>query len=95
MTNDEDDFIQRLGIYLLNTLACQVDGDQKTIVGDLGAIEKMLALIDTRLRRNVCDEVMETAWSTMWYVIPHKLLRPHLIEIVFRRNACQLRTISG
>ncbi|CAG2104960.1 unnamed protein product [Medioppia subpectinata] len=82
VTNDEDDFIQRLvitltvpvlyvlciGIYLLNTLACQVDGDQKTIVGDLGAIDKMLSLIDTRLQRNMCDEVMETAWSTMWNV---------------------------
>ncbi|XP_054164654.1 protein zer-1 homolog [Oppia nitens] len=68
VTNDDDDFIQRLGIYLLNTLACQVDGDQKTIVGDLGAIDKMLALIDARLHRNICDEVMETAWSTMWNV---------------------------
>lgn len=68
VTNDEDDFIQRLGIYLLNTLACQVDGDQKTIVGDLGAIDKMLALIDSRLHRSICDEVMETAWSTMWNV---------------------------
>lgn len=68
VTNDEDDFIQRLGIYLLNSLACQVDGDQKTIVGDLGAIDKMLSLIDTRLHRNICDEVMETAWSTMWNV---------------------------
>ncbi len=57
-----------LGIYLLNSLACQVDGDQKTIVGDLGAIDKMLSLIDSRLHRNICDEVMETAWSTMWNV---------------------------
>jgi len=45
-----------------------VDGDQKTIVGDLGAIDKMLSLIDSRLQRNICDEVMETAWSTMWNV---------------------------
>lgn len=68
VTNDEDDFIQRLGIYLLNSLACQVDGDQKMLVGDLGAIQKMLSLIDTKLQRGVCDEVMETAWSTMWNV---------------------------
>ncbi|KAI1309475.1 Protein zer-1 -like protein [Halotydeus destructor] len=68
VTNDEDDFIQRLGIYLLNSLACQVDGEQKTLVGDLGAITKMLSLIEARIQRDVCDEVMETAWSTMWNV---------------------------
>lgn len=45
-----------------------MDGEQKTIVGDLGAIEKMLQLIEARFNRDVCDEVMETAWSTMWNV---------------------------
>ena len=28
----------------------------------------MLQLIDEKLRRNVCDDVMEVAWSTMWNV---------------------------
>ncbi|KAI2806675.1 Protein zer-1 [Blomia tropicalis] len=68
VTNDDDNFVQRLGIYLLNSLACQVDGEQKTIVGNLGAIEKMLQLIEIRFNRSLCDEVMETAWSTMWNV---------------------------
>ncbi|RWS15684.1 protein zer-1-like protein, partial [Dinothrombium tinctorium] len=68
VTNDGDDFIQRLGIYLLNSLACQVDGEQKTLVGDLGAIKIMLQLIDGRIQSKVCDEVMETAWSAMWNV---------------------------
>lgn len=27
-----------VGIYLLNSLACQVDGEQKTIVGNLGKL---------------------------------------------------------
>lgn len=45
-----------------------MDGEQKTIVGNLGAIEKMLNLIESRYNRNICDEVMETAWSTMWNV---------------------------
>ncbi|XP_015792080.1 protein zer-1 homolog isoform X2 [Tetranychus urticae] len=66
--NDDDDFIQRLGIYLLNSLACHVDGEQKTLVGDLGAIDKLITLIEARLSRRVCDEVMEIAWSTMWNV---------------------------
>lgn len=34
----EEGFVQRIGIYLLNSLACQVDGAQKQILGDLGAI---------------------------------------------------------
>ena len=33
-----EEFIQRIGIYLLNSLACQVDGKEKQLVGDLGAI---------------------------------------------------------
>lgn len=36
---DGDDFVRRIAIYLLNSLACQVDGEQKMLVGDLGAIE--------------------------------------------------------
>lgn len=68
VSKEEDEFVQRLGVYLLNTLACQVEGEQKLLVGDLGAISKMLALIASRLDRGQCDEVMETAWSTMWNV---------------------------
>lgn len=68
VSKDEDEFVQRLGVYLLNTLACQVEGEQKLLVGDLGAISKMLALIASKLSRGLCDEVMETAWSTMWNV---------------------------
>ncbi|KAL1424380.1 hypothetical protein MTO96_020172 [Rhipicephalus appendiculatus] len=65
---DQDEFVQRIGIYLLNSLACQVDGNQKRLVGDKGAITIMLQLIDGRLRTHTSDEVMETAWSTMWNV---------------------------
>ena len=28
----------------------------------------MLKLIEERLARNICDDVMEVAWSTMWNV---------------------------
>uniref|UniRef100_A0A1E1XI19 Protein zer-1 homolog n=1 Tax=Amblyomma aureolatum TaxID=187763 RepID=A0A1E1XI19_9ACAR len=66
--DDQDEFVQRIGIYLLNSLACQVDGCQKRLVGDKGAITIMLQLIDGRLRTRTSDEVMETAWSTMWNV---------------------------
>ncbi|XP_045510406.1 protein zer-1 homolog [Colias croceus] len=61
-------FVQRIAIYLLNSLACQVDGKQKRFLGNKGAIAKMLNVISERLNRRVCDDVMEVAWSTMWNV---------------------------
>ncbi|CAH1786643.1 unnamed protein product [Owenia fusiformis] len=65
---DQEEFVQRIGIHLLNSLACQVDGKEKQLVGDYGAIETMLETVRNRLRQNICDEVMEIAWSTMWNV---------------------------
>lgn len=35
---EQEGFVQRIAIYLLNSLACQVDGRQKMFLGDLGAI---------------------------------------------------------
>ncbi|CAH1997122.1 unnamed protein product [Acanthoscelides obtectus] len=64
----QESFVQRIGIYLLNSLACQVDGFQKVKLGELGAIDKMMWLITERLGRNICDDVLEVAWSTMWNV---------------------------
>ncbi|XP_046664113.1 protein zer-1 homolog [Homalodisca vitripennis] len=65
---EQEGFVQRIGIYLLNSLACQVDNYQKQLLGDLCAIEKMLKLIADRINRRVCDDVLEVAWSTMWNV---------------------------
>ncbi|KAJ0183881.1 hypothetical protein K1T71_000304 [Dendrolimus kikuchii] len=64
----QEGFVQRIAIYLLNSLACQVDGKQKRFLGNHGAIGKMLNLISDRLERRVCDDVLEVAWSTMWNV---------------------------
>jgi len=66
--SNNEEFNERIAIYLLNSLACQVEGDHKRLVGNLGAIQKMLTLIEGRLRRGDCDDVMEIAWSTMWNV---------------------------
>ncbi|XP_041986251.1 protein zer-1 homolog [Aricia agestis] len=65
---NQESFVQRIAIYLLNSLACQVDGTQKRFLGSNGAISKMLNLISDRLERRVCDDVLEVAWSTMWNV---------------------------
>lgn len=37
--DNQEDFIQKLGIILLNCLVCQVDGEEKFIFGELGVIE--------------------------------------------------------
>ncbi|XP_054275660.1 protein zer-1 homolog [Macrosteles quadrilineatus] len=64
----QEGFVQRIGIYLLNSLACQVDNQQKQLLGDLCAIDRMLKLIRDRVSQEVCDDVLEVAWSTMWNV---------------------------
>ena len=46
---EDNNFVQRAGICLLNSLACQVDGQQKLLVGNLGAMERMLGLIRERV----------------------------------------------
>ena len=43
-------WVQRAGICLLNQLACQVEGRRKLLVGDLGAMEKMLGIIQEKLK---------------------------------------------
>jgi len=68
INEENNNFVQRVGIFLLNSLACQVDGEQKVLVGSLGAVETMLRIITEKFQQGVCDEVMETAWSTMWNV---------------------------
>lgn len=35
---EQEGFVQRIAIYLLNTLACQVDGRQKLFLGELGVV---------------------------------------------------------
>ncbi|KAK3607228.1 hypothetical protein CHS0354_031725 [Potamilus streckersoni] len=63
-----DDFIPRIGIFLLNSLACQVDGKHKEAVGNLGVVEMMCKIIKHKLTLAECDEVLEVAWSTLWNV---------------------------
>jgi len=36
-TSDHEGFVQRIGIYLLNSVACQVNNKQKNELGDAGA----------------------------------------------------------
>lgn len=67
-SDNQEDFIQKLGIILLNCLACQVDGEEKLLFGELGAIEAMLKIIRRKLALKQCDENMEVSWSMMWNI---------------------------
>ena len=66
--SSDDSFNQRAGIFLLNSLACQVDGEQKVLVGSLGAVERMLEIIREKVEQGSCDYMLENVWSTMWNV---------------------------
>jgi Zyg-11 family protein len=68
MCQDEDPRTQGFGTTLLNTLACQVGGDQKIYIGELRAIETMTEIIKAKIKQNTCDEILETAWSTLWNI---------------------------
>ncbi|KAI5735659.1 hypothetical protein M8J77_021082 [Diaphorina citri] len=61
-------FVLRIAIYLLNSLACQVDNAHKILLGRLGVIKKMLRLIKDRIEKQRCDDILEVAWSAMWNV---------------------------
>ena len=64
--SEPESFVQRIGIYLLNSLACQVEGKEKRLLGKLGCVETMLQLVEYRVVSAIFDDVLEVAWSTMW-----------------------------
>jgi len=64
---DGESYIQRSAILLLNSLVCQVDGEQKKVRG-LEIIDGMLWVVQHKLQMELCDDVMEVAWSVMWNV---------------------------
>ncbi|XP_072015801.1 protein zer-1 homolog [Amphiura filiformis] len=68
LTEDRDGLLQRIYVHMCNSIVCHVEGDQKKLVGKLGIVRCMLQLISDRLEKEVCDEVLETAWSTLWNV---------------------------
>ncbi|CAG0881235.1 unnamed protein product [Cyprideis torosa] len=63
-----EEFVQRLAMYILNALGCQVEGKYKLLIGNLGAIETMITLISNRIQQLMCDETLEMAWSILWNV---------------------------
>lgn len=68
MCRDQEPRTQSFGTTLLNALACQVGGDQKIFIGQQNAVETMIAIILAKIKDNNCDEILETAWSTLWNI---------------------------
>ncbi|KAE9421107.1 hypothetical protein Angca_005735, partial [Angiostrongylus cantonensis] len=66
--HNADNLTQRIVVFLLNSMACHVEGDQKVQVGSFGAIEMILDQIRRKLGTNVCDDVMEVGWSFLWNI---------------------------
>ncbi|CAF0726959.1 unnamed protein product [Didymodactylos carnosus] len=63
-----DDFEQMLVINLLNYIACGVDHEEKLTIGNLRTIEIMMCLIQTRIKTQVADDLLELAWTVLWNI---------------------------
>ncbi|CAP33571.2 Protein CBR-ZER-1 [Caenorhabditis briggsae] len=66
--HNADNLTQRIVVFLLNSMACHVEGDQKVQVGSYGAIEMILDQISRKHTANICDDVMEVGWSFLWNI---------------------------
>ncbi|XP_054770268.2 protein zer-1 homolog [Lytechinus pictus] len=87
LTEDREGLLQRVYVHMCNSIVCHVEGRQKLLVGKLGIITCMLKLIKDRLDRKICDEVMETAWSTLWNVTDETA---HNCELFLHGDGMQL-----
>lgn len=58
----------RVIVYLLNSMACHVEGDHKVEVGRYGAIQAVIDHIRRKTKRKICDEMLEVCWSFLWNV---------------------------
>ncbi|CAD5220313.1 unnamed protein product [Bursaphelenchus xylophilus] len=63
-----DSTTPRVVVYLLNSMACHVEGEHKVEVGNFGAIEAVVDHIRRKTKRRICDEVLEVSWSFLWNV---------------------------
>ncbi|KAI6176551.1 hypothetical protein M3Y97_00810300 [Aphelenchoides bicaudatus] len=63
-----DNTTPRVVIYLLNSLACQTGSDCKSIAGIHGAIESVMAHIERKLQKKICDEIVDVSFSFLWNI---------------------------
>lgn len=60
-------FVLRTSMHLLNILACSVHGSNKSRVGQL-AIPIAMDLIQSKIRFEEADDVLEVTWSFLWNI---------------------------
>uniref|UniRef100_A0A1I7UJW1 Protein kinase domain-containing protein n=1 Tax=Caenorhabditis tropicalis TaxID=1561998 RepID=A0A1I7UJW1_9PELO len=85
--HNADNLTQRIVVFLLNSMACHVEGDQKIQVGSFGAIEMILDQISRKQSANVCDDVMEVGWSFLWNITDET---PVNCELFLNANGLEL-----
>ncbi|CAL2035121.1 hypothetical protein CAEBREN_26163 [Caenorhabditis brenneri] len=85
--HNADNLTQRIVVFLLNSMACHVEGDQKIQVGSYGAIEMILDQISRKQVANVCDDVMEVGWSFLWNITDET---PVNCELFLNANGLEL-----
>ena len=63
-TEDENSFLQRTAIFLLNSMASQVDTSHKLVLGSLGAMECMMSIATLKIQEKV-EKLTEWKWILM------------------------------
>lgn len=99
--SEQEGFVQRIAIYLLNSLACLVDGRQKLFLGDLGAIGvSFIHHCPFPAVNSVCNIFSDDVNANSRSLNTRSIRRCHGSRMVHnvechRRDSNQLRTISG
>jgi len=53
--SEPESFVQRIGIYLLNSLACPMESKEKRLLDKLGSVRIMLELVQYRVDASIFD----------------------------------------
>uniref|UniRef100_A0A915DMX0 Uncharacterized protein n=1 Tax=Ditylenchus dipsaci TaxID=166011 RepID=A0A915DMX0_9BILA len=91
--HSSDQLTQRIVVFLLNSMACHVEGDHKIEVGTIGAIEIILEQIRRKHAAGTCDDVMEVGWSFLWNITDET--QPTLCYSQFPNETELVRNMMG
>ena len=95
--HSSDSTTPRVVTYLLNSMACHVEGQHKIEVGIYGAIEAVVEHVRRKVLRENCDEVLEVSCKRM-FKFNEKLIENE--QMVLQGRFCgiaqtKLRTIAS
>jgi Zyg-11 family protein len=66
--HNSDAFTNRVIIYLMNSMACFLNGEQRLRVGEIGVIRVIMNEIIRRRETLAADRVLEACWSFLWNI---------------------------